>query len=384
MRITLFTLEFLPFAGGIATYCHEIATGLTRLGHEVTVIAPYSSLVDVRKLRYDVNWIRGKTGRLVFFARTLQMLVRTSREMKPDLILVTHERALVLASMFQWLVTSRTVPVLHGSEVRHAHGAKKLQRFIAMSVDRYYRSRDVIVCVSSYTRSLVLESFRICPDRVVVVHNGLRDRFDPSIHSGFRVRSELRIDPDAKVLLTLARLVPRKGQDVVIRALPEVIARHPRVVYVCAGEGSYRVSLERLAESVGVSDHVLFAGLVAAHEKYSYYAACDLFVMISRREGSAVEGFGLTFLEAWHASRPVIGGNHGGVVEVIDDGVNGVMVDPEDVGAVALAISRLLDDPERLHKMGVEGRVKSAVFDQLSMARSLVKNISAAGMVRTE
>ena len=111
------------------------------------------------------------------------------------------------------------------------------------------------------------------------------------------MREQWNISSTATVLLTFARLHPRKGQDVIIRALRNIIERHPNVMYLCAGTGPYRDTLSRLAIDYEVEDYVVFPGQVPEEEKYAYYDACDLFVMPSRREGNSVEGFGLSFLE---------------------------------------------------------------------------------------
>jgi phosphatidylinositol alpha-1,6-mannosyltransferase len=148
------------------------------------------------------------------------------------------------------------------------------------------------------------------------------------------------------------------------------------VVYICAGTGDYRDSLELLASELGVADHVIFPGRVEEEEKYLYYAACDMFVMPSREDGDGVEGFGLSFLEAWHASKPVLGSTHGGVVEVIEDGVDGVAVDPHDVDLIASTINGLLNDPALLMRMGDAGQLKAkSRFTDVAMAQGVISAI---------
>jgi len=142
--------------------------------------------------------------------------------------------------------------------------------------------------------------------------------------------------------------------------LKTVVAACPDVTYLCAGSGPYEETLRSLAAEHGVSDHVVFAGQVADEDKYAYYDACDLFVMPSRRDGQTVEGFGLSFLEAWHASKPVLGGRHGGVLELVEDGVDGVLVEPEEVSTVASAIVSLARDPSTLLEMGRRGYTKAS------------------------
>lgn len=360
MRIVMYTFEFLPFKGGIATYCHELACGLSTLGHTVTVVAPRSGNLNGEGLPYDVEWIGRNHGTFSSMVNGAVILRRVVARDVPDVVLVTQQYALIALAIFGGAMRSPTVPILHGSEIlSQGAGGSLARRALAMFMKRFYDQCSRVICVSAYARELVVGTFGVRPGLAVVVHNGMRDRFDRDLDRGDEVRTRWGIGPHARVLLTLARLVPRKGQDTVIRALPKVIEKHPDVVYLCAGTGPYRDALVRLATEHGVQRHVVFAGGVEEREKYAYYDACDVFVMPSRQEGSSVEGFGLSFLEAWHAGKAVLGGAHGGVVEVIENGVDGVVVDPSRFEEVADAVLSLFARPCELREMGARGRVKA-------------------------
>jgi phosphatidylinositol alpha-1,6-mannosyltransferase len=160
---------------------------------------------------------------------------------------------------------------------------------------------------------------------------------------------------DRDVLLTVSRLAPRKGHDVVIRALPTIVDAHPDTVYLIAGDGGQRASLEALAKRVGVAEHVVFLGYVPDADLPDLYATADLFVMPNRKEGSSVEGFGIVFLEANATGTPVIGGNSGGVPDAVADGVSGRLVDPASVEDVAGRVVELLSDRETLERLGRGG-----------------------------
>ena len=375
MRILIYTHEFLPFAGGIATYCYELACGLCLGRHEVTVVAPKKGEVDLGSRLFRIEWIKAHHMRTVQMLRGLKSLRSVVKDFKPDALLVTEQYALIGVSISRWLIGANSVPIIHGSEVlRHSSRRTLLRRLIAWKMQRFYKTRDLIICASAYARSLLLNAFPVSPTNAIIVHNGMRNRFNPEIDRGDRIRRKWRISQTSTVLLTLARLTPRKGQDVVIRALPSIIAKHPDILYICAGTGPYEETLVRLATDLGLGNHVIFPGLIPDKEKYSYYDACDLFVMPSRREGQTVEGFGLSFLEAWHAAKPVLGGKHGGVIEVIEDGVDGVIVEPEDVTAVADAILSLVGVTSKLEEMGRRGHAKASTkFSDVIMVGQLVK-----------
>lgn len=163
-----------------------------------------------------------------------------------------------------------------------------------------------------------------------------------------------------KVILSIGRLVERKGFDTVIRALPQVLKTVPNACYVMAGGGEYSSELKKLRDQLGLQDHVVFAGSPDREAIPAYYRLCDVFVMPSRTlSGSQCEGFGIVFLEAAASGRPAIGGLSGGIPDAIVDGVTGHLVDPTDVGALAERIISLLTDPELAKSMGQAARQRA-------------------------
>jgi phosphatidylinositol alpha-1,6-mannosyltransferase len=152
--------------------------------------------------------------------------------------------------------------------------------------------------------------------------------------------------------------VPRKGQDVLIRALPLIQRAVPDAALLMVSGGPYRATLERLARETGVERDVVFTGSVSWAELPAHYAAGDVFAMPcrTRRGGLDVEGLGMVFLEAAACGLPVVAGTSGGAPEAVQDGVTGHVVQPRSPDAVATAISDLLDDPAKARAMGTAGR----------------------------
>jgi phosphatidylinositol alpha-1,6-mannosyltransferase len=171
------------------------------------------------------------------------------------------------------------------------------------------------------------------------------------------------------MLLTVGRLVPRKGVDTVLRALPRIAASVPEVQYVVAGTGPDRNRLERLAVRNGVRDRVHFVGYVADDVLSSYYSAADLFVMPAREALPDVEGFGLVFLEANACGTPAVGARSGGIPDAIVDGETGLLVPPNAPGSLAEATTRILTTPDLADTLGRQGRhraVNEASWDQIA------------------
>jgi phosphatidyl-myo-inositol dimannoside synthase len=182
-------------------------------------------------------------------------------------------------------------------------------------------------------------------------------RFAPDV-DGSSVRRRHGLS-DRKVVLCASRLVPRKGQDVLIQALGIVRDLVPEAALLLVGEGPYRAKLEDLARS-DPAGSVLFAGQISDEELPAYYSASDVFAMPcrSRWGGLEVEGFGIVFLEAAAAGKPVVAGRSGGAGEAVADEETGLLVEGREPKAVALAVASLLRDTEAAGRMGKRGRLR--------------------------
>jgi phosphatidyl-myo-inositol dimannoside synthase len=179
---------------------------------------------------------------------------------------------------------------------------------------------------------------------------------------------------DRPLVVCVSRLVPRKGQDVLIRAMPEIRRRVPDAALLLVGGGPYRGRLEAMAAGAPAGS-VVFAGQVSEIDLPRYYRAGDVFAMPcrTRRGGLEVEGWGNVFIEAAACGRPVVVGDSGGARESLVDGVTGRLVDGADAGNVADAVASLLEDPARAEAMGRAGRERverhftwDRAFEQLS------------------
>jgi phosphatidylinositol alpha-1,6-mannosyltransferase len=172
-----------------------------------------------------------------------------------------------------------------------------------------------------------------------------------------------------RVLLTLSRIVERKGHDRVIEALPRVLREIPQTCYLIGGRGGYQRTLEARVNRLGLREQVCFAGYIPDDRLNDFYNLAEVYVMPCRElsDQGNVEGFGITFLEAGACGLPVIAGRSGGVEDAVVEGETGIVVDPWDVDAVAHAIVRLLKGPELAGKMGRAGRKRA---EQLSWDRA--------------
>ena len=171
-----------------------------------------------------------------------------------------------------------------------------------------------------------------------------------------RLRSEWNVGDDS-VILTVARLVPHKGQDVIVRAMPQLINEFPNLKYVLVGEGHDETRLRAIAIELGVEASVIFAGPVSENDLPEAYATSTIYAGPSRVDNEInVEGFGISFLEASSSGLPVVPGHSGGVRSAVRDGETGIVLPPRDVEAWVATLGSLLRNNELRRSLGGAGR----------------------------
>jgi phosphatidylinositol alpha-1,6-mannosyltransferase len=181
------------------------------------------------------------------------------------------------------------------------------------------------------------------------------ETFSPARNTG-RLRAAWRVG-GAPVMLTVARLVPHKGQDTGIRVLAALSHEFPELRYILVGEGHYEPQLKALATQLGVSDRVVFAGAITDADLPEAYATSTVYLGPSRLDNTInVEGFGISFLEASASGIPVVAGDSGGVRSAVRDGITGVVVPPQDVERMSNAVASFLRDESRRLAFGSAGR----------------------------
>lgn len=247
---------------------------------------------------------------------------------------------------------TRVLASTHGHEV----GWSMLP--VARSVlHRIGEAADVVTYVSRYTRDRFGSAFGSTAALAYLPPGVDTDRFrpDPAARAELRARYRLGQRP---TVLCLSRLVPRKGQDMLIKALPVIRQRVDGAALVVVGGGPYLPALRRLAQRHGVSEHVTFTGGVDGAELAAHHALADVFAMPCRTRGAGldVEGLGIVYLEASATGVPVLAGRSGGAPETVQHNKTGLVVDGRSVQQVADAITELLADRDRAAAMGAAGR----------------------------
>jgi phosphatidylinositol alpha-1,6-mannosyltransferase len=329
MHLALLTYSFPPQIGGVQTYLFEIMRRVAAV-HKVTVITPVkgSAREETQLHRQPVA-----NGRAHTFWQAL-------RQLKPDRVLVghAHPQLLLPALLF---TKGNCAALTYGNDYLAAQNRWHRPLFNWL----LGKSRPLI----TITRANQQRLHALGLPGAKIIHPGT----DP-IH--FVPASQPKAsDP---ILLTVGRLVSRKGTDLVLQALPYLRNQFPRLRYEIIGDGPDRERLQALVQSLDMEDMVQFLGRVSDSEMLAAYQRSHIFVMPAReeKENASMEGFGIVYLEASACGLPVVAGRSGGVAEAVRDGETGYLVEPDNPVALAEMLSRLLIDEDLRRRLGQNGR----------------------------
>lgn len=351
MQQTLFvTNDFGPRAGGIETFVH----GLIERFPKGSVLVYTSQQGDTKT--YDENWFK-EYGVKVFRDRS-KMLLPTPRVIREVQKVIAAESpnsvvfgaAAPLALMGKFLKVPRKIALTHGHEVWWAKVPpfNLLMRIIGNSVDH-------LTYLGTFTKKEISKALsKRAKAALIQIAPGIdTSKFKPVDASD--LREELGLT-NKEVIISVGRLVPRKGQDQLVRAMPEILKSHLNAHLLFVGTGSYKKVLDNLITERSLQQQVSFTGRVQYEDLAKYICVGDIFAMPSRSRmaGLEVEGLGIVYLEASACGLPVLGGDSGGAPDAVLPGVTGLVVTGCDTKAVADGVIKLLDADRKA--MGEAGR----------------------------
>lgn len=339
-NFVLITLDYPPERGGVARYLGELVRAS---GDGVTVVV-------------EQNHVLTGPGRVVpreFFRRTWpkwRPLVKVCREFgkKAACLTVSHVLPVGTAAMIaKWLGGAPYIVICHGLDVRLAVG--KWRRRVLFRL--VCRGAKLVVANSEATAQ---EIRALVPGlRVLVLTPGVRPLSPVSREDA---RRRLGVAPDEEVVLAVARLIPRKGVDVLLEATEQLPDRENLTVVV-VGDGSERVKLAQMAEHL--KHRIRFVPNATDEDVGAWYQAADVFCLPLREHASDIEGFGIVYLEAAVHGLPVVAGRSGGAAEAVEDGKTGILVRPNDPEDTAAALRQLLQDTVLRRRLGEAGRERA-------------------------
>lgn len=351
MATLLVTNDYPPTVGGIQSYLRDFLSTVDP--DEIMVFASTQDTqaaaeYDAASAYRTVRWPRSVMLPTPATAARMQELIR-----KHNIETVWFGAAAPLALMgaaAKRAGATRVIATTHGHEVGWS-----MLPFARQALTLIGRHADIVTYISQYTLNRFRSAFGSSP-RYVHLPSGVNtDFFRPATKNEVaKTRQKWSLGGDP-VIVCASRLVPRKGQDQLIRCMPHILERYPDAHLVIVGKGRYRAALEALAADV--SHAVTFTGAVSSEDMRDLVAAADIFAMPARTRGGGldVEGLGIVYLEAQACGVPVIAGKSGGAPETVTP-ETGIVVDGADTREITSAIVSLLDDPLRRARLGQAGR----------------------------
>ena len=353
---TLFiTNDFGPRAGGIETFVHGLIERLPRGSVIVyTSAQPESDKFDAKWLsEFGVEVVRDRSKILLPTPRVIKACQKLVKSRKLTRVAFGAAAPLgIMARSMRSAGAEKIVALTHGHEVWWA----KVPPF-SFAIKFMSKNIDAITYLGDYTRGEISKAIsKNDVSKLVQIAPGIDvDHFVPTDSSELRAQLGLA---DKAVIISVGRLVHRKGQDKLISALPAIRAAVPNVHLVLVGVGPHQKFLENLVAKLNVADCVTFIGRINYSELPKYICVGDIFAMPSRSRffGLEVEGLGIVYLEASACGLPVVGGKSGGAPDAVLVGETGVVVDGTNASEIAEACIELLNNPELCALMGATGR----------------------------
>lgn len=355
-RTMLLTMDFPPMRGGVAAYWANLVRHLPC--DDLVVLAPeYDNSLDFdikqnyliyrRNIVSKKEWLWPKW--LPFFFHAW----RLARREKIEYIMVAQVLpGGTIAMLLKRLLKIPYAVSFHGLDIALAQKSPRKRALL----ERIIHNADRLIANSKFT-CRELEKLAVAQKKPIKViypcPNTCKGTIDEGVYQ--KIRKDYHLE-GKKIVLSVGRLIERKGHDKIVEALPLVIKSVPEVQVLIVGRGDYLHELEDLARKHRVEHYVQFLQEVADDELPYFYHACDVFVMPSRQLSNGdVEGFGIVYLEANTFGKPVIAGASGGAVEAVKHMVNGLLVQPTNTNELAQAMISLLTNKQKAELLGAQG-----------------------------
>jgi len=363
MKIAFVTFDFPPFicSTGSGVYAEHVVRELAHLDHEVFVYAPKNNdqSIENSDANANVNWVALNKNfpfkALQFWTRLPKVVAKNQNSSDFDII---HFNGLCY-----WFLQKKLLDIPHVMTVHHlVKDAKKsiqtYRRFFDVNLHtenafilpyierRALESIDRMIAVTNYTKERIIKNYSVTSRKIDVIYNGTElDHIDELQSMKTRVKQDYNL-PAKPIVLFVGRIDdPRKGFDVLLKAF-KIVSERCDAILVAAGSGSVKKA-QQLASKLDIDSRIIFTGFVPDNVLGTFYSICNVYVCVSK-----LEGFGLTILEAMAAAKPVVATRVAAIPELVNQGINGILVEPEDISGLAEGICRLLEDPTTSTEIG--------------------------------
>jgi phosphatidylinositol alpha-1,6-mannosyltransferase len=362
-KTLLITIDFPPKTGGVANYLSNFSKNLPY--NKIVVLADKSvgqthhHEIKYQLIKEDLNY--------KFFwphwLKTYFVAKKVIEREKIEQIIISH---IIPMGYIALVLKLPFFVILHGYDITLAKKSIWKKHWLK----KILKASEHIIVNSNFTKREVIET-GISENKITIVNPCPNIKYKINDIEKEIIKKELGL-VHKKILLSVGRLIERKGFDKVIEALPEILPQIPSLVYIIVGKGPDRERLENLAEKLKVAGNVVIVEDVPDTNLPCYYDLADVFIMPSRVINKEdVEGFGIVYLEANLFGKPVIAGKTGGVEDAVVDNQTGILVNPEDINSIAIAIIKLLTDQNLANKLGVQG--KERVLKEFQWPKQIAK-----------
>jgi phosphatidylinositol alpha-1,6-mannosyltransferase len=387
LHLLLLTDSFLPHAGGSRVYYYNIYKKvIEQFPDKVTILTKKvpgwkdfdakvssESLRILRRFRPLPNWKYHQLPKLIF---PLLSSWHVARSQKVDLIHAGDLFPQGLIAMWQKQINGTPYLVYcHGEELTQTD----LRRYQPIVRNLIYSKADGVIAANEFARTNLFR-IGVAEEKICKILPGVDERFlpqppRPDLVARFGLEGK-------KVVLSVGRLVARKGHARVLRALAQIRDRVQPFHYLIAGDGPEKQQILSLASELGLSQQVTLTGRVAEDQLADFYNLCDVFVLVNYVVDGDLEGFGMVFVEANATGKPVIGGRSGGTAEAILHGQTGFLVDPESSDDIAHRLQALLQNEELSRRLGAAGRERVRLEFNWASRAQVLREFSADLIMR--
>jgi phosphatidylinositol alpha-1,6-mannosyltransferase len=360
LKTLLITENFPPKSGGSGRWFWELYSRLPQNEYEILAgdelaAEKYDSDAKIHILRGNLTsseWgFKSSVGLKFYFKSAL--LVR--KIIKQRQITQLHCGRVLPEGVIAWLLNLFTgipyVCYVHGEDLETAQSSRE-QYFICGQV---IKRAKTIICNSQNSANIVAKFGAQAAAKTQVLHPGVdSDLFVPEQRNEKSLTSLNWINK--RIVLTVGRLQARKGQDMMIKAIPEILKTVPNFLYAIVGDGEELDALVKLSAELKVDQHIQFLRGITDEQMIECYQQCDLFILPNRTIDNDIEGFGMVLVEAQSCGKPVIAGDSGGTKETMLLGESGVIIDATQPSNIASTVVGMLSDEQKLKDMGSKGR----------------------------
>lgn len=343
-KILIFTLEYPPFKGGVANYYENI-------------FKYWPQPENIFVLNNNNNKLINANLPILKWLPSFFELKKAVRKNKIDHVIVGNILPLGIALLIltKFLNIKFSV-ILHGTDIAYAKKSKR-KKWLAGQI---LLKAENIICNSTYTAGLIKVYYNNYEEKIKIINPGIDTALQIPDIDEQKIKFKYNLD-EKIILFSISRLIRRKGIDKVIEVLPEILNKSDNLVYVIAGTGPDEHELKiRAAELIkkipSLKNKIIFLGKISEEAKWAWLSICDIFILPSREEDGNLEGFGIVYLEASLAGKPVIAGNHGGVSDAVIDYKTGLLVNPQNEQEIKQAVLKLAKDKDLRNKLGEQGR----------------------------